>query len=127
MLRGEKVVLRSLEREDLRDPWELANDIEVESRSSNRAPRPSSLAQWEARFERREADPTGDRITFVVEVEGRLVGRCGLHGIDDNARRADLGIELRRDEWSKGLRPGRVPGPRGVRLPSPQPPDSHRC
>jgi RimJ/RimL family protein N-acetyltransferase len=83
MLRGEKVVLRSLEREDLRDPWELANDIEVESRSSNRAPRPSSLAQWEARFERREADPTGDRITFVVEVEGRLVGRCGLHGIDD--------------------------------------------
>ena len=102
MLRGEKVVLRSLEREDLRDVWELANDIEVESRSSNRAPRPSSLAEWETWFDRRLSDPPKDAISFVVEVEGRFVGWCGFHGIDEYARRADLGIELRRDEWSKG-------------------------
>ncbi len=38
----------------------------------------------------------------MVEAEGRFVGRCGLHGIDEYARRADLGIALRRDEWGKG-------------------------
>jgi len=102
MLRGERVVLRSLEREDLRHLRELANDIEVESRWSDRPPRPSSLAKWETWFDRQLSDPPGDSIGFVVEVDGRFVGQCGLHAIDEYARRADLGIELRRDEWSKG-------------------------
>src|SRR5438874_4253570 len=101
MLRGERVVLRSLEREDLRHLRELANDIEVESRWSDRPPRPSSLAKWETWFDRQLSDPPGDSIGFVVEVDGRFVGQCGLHAIDEYARRADLGIELRRDEWGR--------------------------
>jgi RimJ/RimL family protein N-acetyltransferase len=102
VLKGELVTLRSLEREDLRDAWELANDIDVESRSSDRRPEPATLARFESWFERVTADPPDDRIYFVVEVDGRFVGRCTLWQIDDYSKVTNLGIALKREEWGKG-------------------------
>jgi RimJ/RimL family protein N-acetyltransferase len=103
MLTGDRVVLRGLERDHLPRIWELYNDIEVEHRASDQRPTPTSLAQLEARFDRRAAEPEAGIVRFVIEVDGDIVGECLLYGIDDYSRLSNLGISLRQDRWGKGV------------------------
>jgi RimJ/RimL family protein N-acetyltransferase len=102
MLQGDRVVLRSFERRDLEPFWEMGNDLEVESRASGWRPVPTTLAEVEARFEKRTQDPPTDLVDFTVEVDGEFVGRAGLWGIDEHSRVAQLGISIRRRDWGKG-------------------------
>ena len=43
MLRGEKVILRALEREDLKHQWQFNNDVEVELSGGGDPPRLSHV------------------------------------------------------------------------------------
>ncbi|MDQ3940349.1 MAG: GNAT family N-acetyltransferase [Actinomycetota bacterium] len=103
MLSGTKVELRAVERDDVRRLWELLEDLEISYLSSNDPVRPESLAQAESRYEARLTEPPPDRINFVVEVNGEVIGECQLHGIDHYRRVCDLGIALGRDYWGQGF------------------------
>jgi RimJ/RimL family protein N-acetyltransferase len=101
MLRGEKVALRALEREDLKRWWELRNDEEVERLSFGPAT-PRSLAEIEARFDKHLAAEHRDYENLVVEVDGEMIGSCRVFQIAEYNRNCHLGISLAREHWGKG-------------------------
>jgi RimJ/RimL family protein N-acetyltransferase len=102
-LTGERVVLRPMERPDLPRLWELLEDLEVAALADVGPVVLASLAQWEAQFERRAANPPNDQISFAIEVEGQLIGQAGLHRIDHFNQRCELGIALGKEYWGKGF------------------------
>ena len=99
MLRGAKVALRAIEREDLRRLWELRNDEAVEALAYG-PPLPHSMAEIEAWFDKRLQD--ADAHVFVIEAGGEVVGTCNLRDIDPVNRRAEVGISLSRGASGKG-------------------------
>lgn len=102
MLRGERVVLRAVQREDLPRLWELFEDLEVMGLLSTRPPRPTSLAELEAEFDREQEEPPEHKFRFAVEVDGEVIGSCQLHRVDHYRSLAELGIGIGRDYWNKG-------------------------
>jgi RimJ/RimL family protein N-acetyltransferase len=99
VISGRKVGLRAVERGDIPRLWELRNDAKVEALSYG-PPRPHSMAEMEAWFEKLAAEK--DDHIFAIEAEGRLVGLINLRDVDAVNRRADLGIALLPDEFGKG-------------------------
>ncbi len=102
MLKGERVTLRPIEKEDAPRLWELIDAFEVRSRADSRPPVPRSRSDVEAEFERDPSSAGPDRAWFAVEVDGELIGICGLHGINHHAGVCDLGIRLGKDYWARG-------------------------
>jgi RimJ/RimL family protein N-acetyltransferase len=102
VLRGERVILRPIERADLPRLWELLEDMDVALLADGGPIVPVSLSSYEARFDRHLAQPPEDLVEFVIEVGGDVIGGCQLHFIDRFHRRCDLGIALGRDYWGKG-------------------------
>lgn len=103
MLRGERVVLRPVEREDwarLRDEVET---IEIQALGNDRPPLPMSMLDFEEREERAAEERGEDSAWFVVEVDGDPIGLGGLHEIDYFQQRCELGIRLGREHWGRGL------------------------
>jgi diamine N-acetyltransferase len=90
MLKGEKVTLRPLEREDLKRLHELKQDVELMLLASgNYQPRP--LAQLEKEYEKDlEYDPTW----FVIEAEAHVIGEISLRGVDRRHGTAELGVSI---------------------------------
>jgi RimJ/RimL family protein N-acetyltransferase len=103
MLRGDRVVLRPIEQGDLPRLWELLRDFEVSVLSSNGPVGPQSLAEFQTQHEERGAEAKRRAFYFAIDVNGELVGQCGLHAIDHFNRRCDVGIEIGRDFWGKGF------------------------
>lgn len=103
MLRGEKIVLRGIERSDLPRLLELRKDAELE-RLVYGAPFPHSLAELEAAFDADAAKPAADRdhIEMGIEVDGTLIGRVTLFHFDRIGRTCRLGISIERPMWNKG-------------------------
>jgi RimJ/RimL family protein N-acetyltransferase len=99
MLRGQKVILRAIERDDLRRLWEIRNDEAVEVMAFG-PPIPRSMAEMEAWFDKRLAE--SDSNVFAIEVDGQVVGSCNLRDIDLVHRRAELGITLASEAIGKG-------------------------
>ena len=90
MLKGEKVTLRPMEREDLKRIHELSQDVELAVLAGSEY-QPRSLAHLEKKFEKElDEEPTW----FVIEVEGKIIGDCGLHGLDRQHGTAELGIAI---------------------------------
>jgi RimJ/RimL family protein N-acetyltransferase len=97
------VTLRPIERSDLVRLVELLEDPEVAVLAGEGPVILASLAEWEAWFERRAANPPNDSISFAVESEDELIGQAGLHRIDHFNQRCELGIALGKDFWGRGL------------------------
>lgn len=75
MLRGERVLLRAMERSDLQRWHELLNrEVELVSIGFG-AWEPQTLASIEARFEKGLDEP---RSQFVIETDGLVIGNTGL-------------------------------------------------
>jgi len=102
MLKGERVVLRPIEREDATRLWELTEAFEVRSRASEQPPLPRSRTEVAAEFDRDPAGTGADQAWFAVDVDGELIGVGGLHRIDHYAGVCDLGIRLGKDYWGQG-------------------------
>jgi RimJ/RimL family protein N-acetyltransferase len=103
MLRGERVVLRPLQAEDLDRLVELFEDLEVAHRASNDPPLPWSKARWEAQLEEWTAEEDDTKARFGIEVDGELIGDCQLTGIDHYRGICNLGITLGRQYWGQGF------------------------
>lgn len=77
MLRGEKVTLRALEREDFKTLHDLeAANVDLVIMADG-AWSPDSLAEWEAQFDKNLDDHDVSR--FAIEADGKLIGSIGLH------------------------------------------------
>ena len=91
MLRGERVTLRAIEREDLTRIHELRRNVElILFGYAEWQPRP--LAAFEKAFEKQIDDH--EFTWFAIEIEGKMVGECGLHDRDRRSRVAALGIGI---------------------------------
>jgi len=94
MLKGEKVILRAMRRDDMQRQNEFNNDLEFEIHGGGDAPEPQSLERLQARFD--EGLARGDREgpSFAIEADGLYIGNCGLFHIDHGARTAEMGIGI---------------------------------
>lgn len=76
MLRGERVILRSVEKDDLKKLHDLRSNVELEMLAGG-AWEPRPLAAYEKDFEKSlDSQEKGD---FVIEVDGNVIGEIGLH------------------------------------------------
>ena len=103
MLEGDRVVLRPIQAWDRERLYELVETIEVHAMSNSSAPLPRSLEEIQARDKRWLEEEHLDSAWFAIDVDGGLVGMCGLHEIDHFQQRAEIGIRLGREYWGKGF------------------------
>ena len=104
MIRGDRVYLRAIEREDLARCHKWINDEALTATLAQRYP--VSLAQesdWIERMSRGQ-DPSKLTLAICVARDGRHVGNCGLEAIDRDNRTATLGILIGEADFrGKGL------------------------
>lgn len=103
MLKGDKVILRDMRREDLRRLWEFNNDVEFELLGGGDIWEPQTFERLEAAFE--ESIRRGGRngADFAIEADGVFIGRCGLFDFNPATQSAQLGIGIGdRNYWGKG-------------------------
>jgi RimJ/RimL family protein N-acetyltransferase len=103
VLKGERVTLRAIKRDDLPALLAFNNDLEVELAGGGDPPMPQSLERLQADFER-EAEKGGrDDAYFAIEVDGVFIGHCGLWKVNATARTAEFGIGIgEKSYWGKG-------------------------
>ncbi len=103
MLRGEKVTLRAIARDDLPRLWAFRNDLEVELAGGGDPPSPVPIERLQNDFDKEVSDPPRDKTEFAIEADGECIGSCGLFEIDENSRQAELGIVIGDIEyWGRG-------------------------
>jgi len=96
MLRGNKVLLRPEQREDLKRLHELTCNLDLVVLSDGHW-QPEPLAQWEKQFYKRLEDAEATR--FVIEVDGKLIGGIGLHHRDRRSGSAQFGVGIYDPEY----------------------------
>ena len=100
MLRGEKVTLRAVEREDLKTIHQLERDLELVLLADGNW-QPIPLATIEKDFDKNVEDE--DRSWFVIEADGKLIGTAGLHHRERRLGATAFGIAIYdRDYLGKG-------------------------
>jgi len=103
MLKGEKVILRAMRREDLPRLLQFNNDVEVELAGGGDPPMPQSLDRLEAEFNQQVSSGGRDGASFAIEADGQLIGSCGLFNFDSTAHTCELGIGIGdKVYWGKG-------------------------
>lgn len=97
MLRGEKVALRAMERDDLKRLHELSRNVELVLFGEN-AWNPVPLAAWEKEFDKHLDEQ--ERADFVIEVDSKVIGEIGLHGWKNRrAGTVELGVGIYDPEY----------------------------
>jgi RimJ/RimL family protein N-acetyltransferase len=100
MIRGERIVLRAIERQDLANYVSWLNDPRIVEHLAHFLP--ISLAAEEKWYERMLADSTA--CNFAVEFDGQHIGGCGFHNIDSRNQSAETGLFIGVPElWDQGL------------------------
>ena len=103
MLRGEKVTLRGITRDDLPRLWRFNNDLRFELAGGGDPPMPQALERLQADFDREAAKGGRDGATFAIEADGVCIGVCGLSNFNETARTCELGIGIGdSDYWGRG-------------------------
>lgn len=102
MLKGERVLLRAMRREDMLVQFNAENDAEMYFWDGD-TPKPKTLEALYAIYDDEISKPQPHNVSFAIEVDGHYIGHCGIHGIDGTNRAGELGIEIsNRDYWGKG-------------------------
>lgn len=103
MLRGERVVLRARERDDLKKAYEMSTrNVELEMLGGF-AWEPAPFATWEKYFEKDLEERF--KSEFAIEVDGRMIGGVGLHphSMGRRSNVGELGIQIwERENVGKG-------------------------
>ena len=103
MLNGQRVTLRSVEREDLPILCAFNNDLEVELASGGDPPIPQSFARLQARYEESLRRGERDGCHFAIESNAKLIGVCDLFHFDETAQTCELGIIIGdKGYWGQG-------------------------
>jgi diamine N-acetyltransferase len=103
MLKGKRVILRSVEREDLPILSAFNNDLEVELASGGDPPIPQSFARLQVRYDESLRRGERDGCHFAIESEGKVLGVCDLFHFDETAHTCELGIIIGdKGYWGQG-------------------------
>lgn len=107
MLKGERVILRGIRRDDLLRLYEFNNDLAVELAGGGDPPMPQSLERLLVEFDKNTAAGGRDGTLFAIEVDSKFIGQCGLVGFDQYrgvAHVCELGITIGDKEyWGRGF------------------------
>ena len=97
MLRGKKVVLRPIERDDLKQLHALTQNVDLVLLSDGDW-QPEPLAAWEKNFDKNLE--SNDERAFVIEADGKIIGSIGLHPhANRRAGSGELGIAIHDPEY----------------------------
>jgi RimJ/RimL family protein N-acetyltransferase len=98
---GERITLRSIERDDLPHVRRWLDDPELRRQIGARSPlSEAESVEW---FERISADPARAWYVIVVDEDERVVGEAGLLRMDPEWRTTDMTVIVgERDERGKG-------------------------
>ena len=103
MLKGERVTLRALSRDDLPRIWAFNNDLDVELAGGGDPPMPQPFERLLADMERDWATGGRDDALFAIDVDGVHIGACVLMHPNHTAHTVELGIAIGDKEyWGKG-------------------------
>jgi RimJ/RimL family protein N-acetyltransferase len=104
MIYGERVRLRATERDDVKNFYGWVNDPDVTRHLAMYLPMSTvDEENWFDAMTRRDQSEK----SLVIEVRDgsnwKMIGNCGVFGIDPVSRFGELGIMLgEKDEWNKG-------------------------
>lgn len=103
MLRGENILLRAIERDDLARLHLFNNDFQVELAGGGDPPMPQSMARLEAEFDQNIANGGREGAVFGIEKSGLFIGQCALFNFNETNRRCELGITIGdKTHWGQG-------------------------
>lgn len=94
MLRGSRVQLRGITREDLPRLHTFNNELEVELAGGGDPPEPQSITRLEKEFDQQESGGGRDGPRFAIELNGEMIGHCGLFNLSTTSRTCELGITI---------------------------------
>jgi [ribosomal protein S5]-alanine N-acetyltransferase len=100
-LKGERIYLRPIEREDAPQLQSFMNDPEVTQTLG--AYHPIGLQRELEFIEQTNKDENHIWLGIALKQDERLIGTIALRGINGKDRKADLGIKIGiKEEWNKG-------------------------
>lgn len=103
MLKGNRVTLRAVRREEMELYWKGSQDVEYELLGGGDPPRPLTLEGWQKWFDEKIAARQDESDEFGIEADDKLIGSIGLRNYHREARTCDFGIGIfDRNYWSKG-------------------------
>jgi RimJ/RimL family protein N-acetyltransferase len=103
MITGKKVLLRPPRREDIESWLVWMNDPEITRFLCNRAIYGYTRKQEEEFYESIQNPGRSDAVFSADTLDGLHIGSVGLHAINWEWRKAELGILIgRKDLWNKG-------------------------
>ena len=103
MLKGQRVTLRAMTRDDLDLLCQFNNDLEVELAGGGDPPLPQSLARLQAEYEQQISKGGRDGTSFAIEADDKFIGSCALFQFDPVARTCALGITIGdKAYWGRG-------------------------
>jgi RimJ/RimL family protein N-acetyltransferase len=94
LLRGDRVRIRALEKSDLERLQEFVNDDEIHLLADDDAFVPQSKEQVEKLFFEELGKSDEEIGPFGIETDGKLIGTCGLHHVDQRSRVCSFGINI---------------------------------
>ena len=96
MLKGKKVILRAVERDDLKRLHALERNVDLVVLGDGEW-QPVPLGQWERNFDK-QLEHT-DRANFAIEAGGTLIGGIGLHHRSRRSGVTSFGIGIYDPEY----------------------------
>ena len=91
MLKGEKVILRAVERDDLKRMHELERNVDLVLLGNGHW-QPEPLAQWEKHFDKHLDDE--EQTSFVIDVAGTIIGDINLYHRDRRSGVSAFGVGI---------------------------------
>lgn len=100
MLTGERVVLRAPTPADYPAVYAWRNELATWFATSPKPPVPEPYEAFVERYAQSVRSDTNAE--FAIDVDGELVGRCGLFSVDPLSRHGEVGIRLGPEHRGKG-------------------------
>jgi RimJ/RimL family protein N-acetyltransferase len=101
MLKGEKVLLRPTNPDDIAKQHEFNQELELYGLDSD-VPHVNPLESAQAFYESR-IKPDENIAHFAIETDGKYIGFCALYGLQNRHGNLELGITIGdRDYWGRG-------------------------
>lgn len=101
MFKGEKVILRPVNADDIPRMHAFQQEVELAGLDCS-FPTPAPLERIQANYQDWiKEDP--HKVFFAIEADGKYIGDCGLMGLGDPHGTAELGIFIGdREYWGRG-------------------------
>lgn len=96
MLKGDRVTLRAVEREDMKRFHEMERNVDLVLLADGEW-QPKPLAAIEKEFDKDLE--RGEHSYFAIEVDGKLIGGCGLHHSHRRDGSTEFGIGIYDPEY----------------------------